>query len=495
MDSNDIRVPVRYLQAADDGDFDEDDGPWRFSGIAVAPGDVLHMEDGTPVLFTAAELEPAADSQAGEPLTADHPTDDFGRPDYPPETDDTYGKVVKAGYIEDKGVGYEATVHDPELARGIHAGTYDVSVHPQFRADETDDETGLLMAQDIEFLDLSVVSKGDSPSNEVNWGPSAELEAWAQDNDISGELTAGANLATRLSALVEDQTTNDDTERSDIVGELAQQAGIDTSTVNAILRGEITCPPRERLDSFAEVLNVESSVLADAARADGCTYEATADSSESWRVKAARKLGFDVGTDAGHVEAQASDEPAESGAGDTDDTATTDTMDDSTITTLVEEHNFSRESLEAMDDDDVERLADSVIDEDGDGDGGQADNQTQASAQIPDDYDSLDEYITAKAEEVSEAKQAEMQKESTVDEIIAHSPEHDQEDRDALLAMDNDQLQKIRSAITPAAQLPGATGSPAELSAGVGPASDGEATDEHREIVAELNNGDAGGDD
>ncbi|WP_248908144.1 hypothetical protein [Halocatena marina] len=186
--TTDIRVPTRAfsLQASDS--FDPDDGPWTVSGVAVGPGDILHMDDGTPVLMTEDELRKAAQTQAGQPLSVDHPTDESGKPLYPPPTDETAGKVPKAGYVDGRGLAYEANVHDPEVARGLHAENLEVSVHPQFKNGGNDPDTGAIIAKDIQFKDLSVVSKGDSPSNQARWGASHELAAWVHSGALDNEL-------------------------------------------------------------------------------------------------------------------------------------------------------------------------------------------------------------------------------------------------------------------------------------------------------------------
>jgi hypothetical protein len=193
----DITVPAltHELGADADASFDPDDGPWEISGIAVAPGDVLHMDDGTPVLMTEEELETAAPTQADEPLSVDHPTDDDGDYVYPPPSDATAGTVAAAGYLDGRGVGYSGSIHDPEIARGMHGGSYEVSIHPEFELGARDPDTGAYVAENIQFRDLSIVSKGDSPSNTANWGASAELAAWANRTDIADELAASADGA------------------------------------------------------------------------------------------------------------------------------------------------------------------------------------------------------------------------------------------------------------------------------------------------------------
>jgi len=417
-----LRVPVRYLQAADDDDFNEDDPPWRFSGIAVAPGDVLHMEDGTPVLFKQEPLRNGANSQAGEPLTADHPQNDLGRPEYPPSTDDTYGKVPKADYIEGKGVAYEATTHDPELARGIYAGTYEVSIHPRFKAETTDDETGLLMAEDIEFLDLSVVSKGDSPSNTANWGPSQELAAWVHNTDIAAEL-AGTDES--------------------------PGAGPD----------EPDPSPRGFLQTVADVLGVNVD------------------------------LDSDAGTETVTVDEQDGDEPAESGATDSDKM-------DNKIQTLVSEHDFNEESLEAMSDADLERLYESVAEADSDdGDGGSDGTQDSATNTVEvdiGDHDSFEDFVSDVASEEVEAAKTQTEKADLVDEIIAHSENFDEDDRDELMSSAKPVVEKLHGEATEvtAARLPGATGRE-QVAAGAGGNGNSE---QYQEIVGQLNDSDTGGD-
>lgn len=200
MSEHNIRVSARTAELrASDGDAD-DGPPYTFSGVAVAAGDILYMDDGTPVLMTEEELRKAAETQAGEPVSKDHPEDDDGGPVYPPPTDETVGKVQKAGWIESqKAVGYEATTHDQAIAEGVRGGTYDVSVHPTFELGERDPETGAFVAQNIRFHDLSTVSKGMSPSNTAEWGPNQALASYTRETDIGAELTAadGADGSSR----------------------------------------------------------------------------------------------------------------------------------------------------------------------------------------------------------------------------------------------------------------------------------------------------------
>lgn len=82
----------------------------------------------------------------------------------------------------------------------------------------------------------------------------------------------GANLARLLNERIE-ALESDDRLRSDIIAEMGQAAGIDAGTVNQILAGDIDCPPRGRLEGFAEVLGVSAGRLVSAAESDGCSYD------------------------------------------------------------------------------------------------------------------------------------------------------------------------------------------------------------------------------
>lgn len=81
----------------------------------------------------------------------------------------------------------------------------------------------------------------------------------------------GAKLAAALNSAIESKAT-DETSASDIKGQMASAAGIEQDTVNQILNGSISCPPVERLEGFAEVLDVSLETLQSAAESDGCSY-------------------------------------------------------------------------------------------------------------------------------------------------------------------------------------------------------------------------------
>ena len=82
----------------------------------------------------------------------------------------------------------------------------------------------------------------------------------------------GQKLASTLNQLIDAQAS-ESTSRADIIRDMASAAGIDPGAVNEILQGTIDCPPRERLQSFAQVLSgASTSSLRSAAESDGCNY-------------------------------------------------------------------------------------------------------------------------------------------------------------------------------------------------------------------------------
>ncbi len=82
----------------------------------------------------------------------------------------------------------------------------------------------------------------------------------------------GEALGNTLDRLIDQVAADRDQTREDIIAEMADAAGIEVSTVNQIIAGEINCPPIERLQGFADVLDVDVATLTSAAEDDGCDY-------------------------------------------------------------------------------------------------------------------------------------------------------------------------------------------------------------------------------
>lgn len=97
-----------------------------------------------------------------------------------------------------------------------------------------------------------------------------DLSAYRNSPDGLG-IFSGARLAALLNRLIDERETNQRS-RSEIIEDMADAAGIDSSTVNQILSGSIECPPIDRLEGFASALRVSTSSLVSAAEQDGCEY-------------------------------------------------------------------------------------------------------------------------------------------------------------------------------------------------------------------------------
>ena len=81
----------------------------------------------------------------------------------------------------------------------------------------------------------------------------------------------GDRLAALLNAGIDDMES-DELTRADIIAQMGEAAGIDSNTVNQILRGAINCPPLGRLEGFARVLDVSLEAMLRAGTQDGCNY-------------------------------------------------------------------------------------------------------------------------------------------------------------------------------------------------------------------------------
>lgn len=486
-DNHDLRVSARTARLTA-GATSDDGPPYRFGGVAVAAGDVLHLDDGTRVLMTEEELRAAAETQADEPLTKDHPEDDNGRPKYPPDVDETFGRIPKAGWVEDQqAVAYEAETHDEAIATGVKAGSYEVSVHPFFEMEPYDGSEADVVAKNIKFGDLSVVSKGDSPSVTAEWGPNEALASWTANTNIGDELTAAENvddddtrsiverLAERFGLIdssdfrggvrLSDQTTDGETVELDDAGfedapwlVTLHGPGDEYPDIGEGLGPELgTSDPHDAGDYEASLEVVLDEALEDDQtlfallryHADGEISEPipTSDGGhylDSAFVGVAPDGVMDEDGDA-EATASAANEPAEPGV----DNQTSDMGDND-----PDDPNDGQDPSDggSADGGDSKTLADMTVDELGDA-------LRDQGFVTEDDADQLVEEATAQAE-----------KSDKVDEIIARSDDYDEDDREDLLAsagkMVDREFERVRGAT--AAGLPAHGGQASSLTASAG---------------------------
>ncbi|WP_153952842.1 hypothetical protein [Halosegnis longus] len=161
-------------------------------GIAIAPGDVTHGKSGDVKVWTAEGLEMAAETLANQPLVRDHRNTAEGK----------VGTVTEASFAPGVGVIYEAEIaaNYAELAEDVQNGVLEVSVralHPETEHLEQTEE-GYYVVDELVFDNLSLVTKGASPSNTANPGSHPQFDeavAMAASPDTAGESWSTATLA------------------------------------------------------------------------------------------------------------------------------------------------------------------------------------------------------------------------------------------------------------------------------------------------------------
>lgn len=410
---HDLRIVARTAELTASADTDDE---WRFGGVAVGENDILYTDDGTAVLFTPEILEAASHTQAGEPLTIDHPQDENGAPLYPPPLDESWGRVTKAGYVPGRGMVYESTTHNEDIADGVKAGSYDVSVHPRFDLGEQDPETGAYLPENVVFQDLSVVSKGMSEANTAEWGANGALASWTRQADIGAEIDAHA--------------PSDPEPDSN-----ASREGLIASTVKATLTGlglSTTAITADADESDSESESEPESDEAPAPDADESDGESPADE-------------------------QPSDESAE---------ADTDTRHEDEPTPNMSEEDPDNESEQEQeqertpeDGDQTDTKSDGVSDEDV----SPEDGVEYVTKQDFDDFaKEIKEAMLTQGDavELHDEALAQKQKSEKVEEIIAESPQYDEEDREDLMASADTVVDNTHATVTGGrtARLPGSAG-------------------------------------
>lgn len=124
-----------------------------------------------------------------------------------------------------------------------------------------------------ELADLGDQLGGQMERTEANFGLSgvaSNLDTLTKS--FSKGTTLGQNLDQAVTAMAE---SNEDMSRGDVISEMAQEAGIEESTVRSIMgeTPDIQCPPRSRLEALARVLDEDEGTVLGWARSDGCEYE------------------------------------------------------------------------------------------------------------------------------------------------------------------------------------------------------------------------------
>lgn len=203
-----------------------DGDPYVIHGVAIGAGDITRTDDGDKKLWTAEALQDAAKTLEGRPLVRHHENTAEGR----------IGTVTKTDFVPDVGVVYEAEIapHYEDLAKDVEAGIQEVSVRALHRDSDLldrDEDTGALRIDETVFDNLSIVHKGEAPSNTAEPGPSPTLSpgediadaarapATASETESPGEVATlsrsvefpdGEAVAELLQTTAETDVANDD---------------------------------------------------------------------------------------------------------------------------------------------------------------------------------------------------------------------------------------------------------------------------------------------
>ncbi len=124
-------------------------------------------------------------------------------------------------------------------------------------------------ALDGGFIDEIVTTKVNNTTPRMEVSDIVNVLGVTEDNASDEFPINGPRLASLFNRKINSMMT-DDKSRSDIISDIAGSAGISDSTVGQILRGDITCPPTDRLEGFSSALNISMSSINTAATADGC---------------------------------------------------------------------------------------------------------------------------------------------------------------------------------------------------------------------------------
>jgi len=206
---------------------------------------------------------------------------------------------VKMGVIKAVSIGFVATAYSDadedkvEGQKGVtilkselrEASLVDIPSNPNALAISVGDEIKKksVTSEDGKGIDLEnkvffkICTKEETPTKmeKIDLNPPKEVQPKQEKKEpklksVETIQTKGDALGSLLSNAVDDLVT-DDLSRSEIVEDLAEEAGIEASTINQILSGEINCPPFEsRVLPIGSHLGISQSALESAYMDDGC---------------------------------------------------------------------------------------------------------------------------------------------------------------------------------------------------------------------------------
>jgi len=164
------------------------------------------------------------------------------------------------------------------VANEIHRARDEDIPYPEVTENMSQNDTDESPEKQLDKEDVGFLKRLRSaltPGSDDGTSPEALDTAKASDEDDDDEDKESAKeLSTAVEDLVSEAAESDEfDDESDVIGELAQEAGIDESTVRQIMEGDIECPPIGRLEAFARVLDASVEDMIAAAEEGGCDYE------------------------------------------------------------------------------------------------------------------------------------------------------------------------------------------------------------------------------
>lgn len=147
--------------------FDEGEEDHLIHGVAMGHGDITRSKSGKELYWSADALKMAANTLEGRPLVVDHEDSAYA----------VVGEVMEANFKEDVGIVYKARLTDEELADKIQDDLLEVSIKVYRPDDEKleEREDGVLVVDRAKIDNLSVVARGEAPSNYVEYGESEDF--------------------------------------------------------------------------------------------------------------------------------------------------------------------------------------------------------------------------------------------------------------------------------------------------------------------------------
>ena len=196
---------------------------------------------------------------------------------------DVKGKVLSSEIVDGQVV-VLVRIDDPASIAKVESGEFhSFSTHAFIETEAEEGSESIRLVTDVlELIELTLTGRPADPNAVILFSMPAVLRIPLSDDPsnigdtMQQEIQLGRRLAGVMNGAI-DRMVSDDMSRGDIVGRLGSAAGISSNTVNEILNGDINCPPLNRLAGFARVLSgVSAAQLRNAAEADGCTYESSA---------------------------------------------------------------------------------------------------------------------------------------------------------------------------------------------------------------------------